>query len=531
MIQTRRVRHRQTAEGAYGLDAFCIRIESDPPLINPTTLAIRTDDAEDFSTFVHEYWHYLQNLTTVAGFSSFELFHDLAARFHETLVNNVDGTSIGSVGIHGTHGQVVQELLEIMRARRGEGCPAGIDNQDVAAFDILDVTIDEYALTRNGQQVPLSRVLLAVRVHLKDGTAADADVLFGQLCIEEGIAYEIDRMVAGGGPGTPAVDNASPFPYLVLRELACARSDVDVHRIDLIALATLSLLTTDPAVNFLNMLDDFGVRRTAGETVAQALDGIWQSLRTHSEQVINLIIDHDMPSIVADYQGRGLLQHAVEYLAENYTDLLRRRLQNPFFDIHPFTNNNLNREVLEQLFRQILPCDTIQSLSGDEHAVTRDLLVTFGVPPERWTRLGYRPADFLRTLECQVDYLFAHLCNSGFLASANTDSRCPFYSVCGLSLRRDHPELCRESPWEAFDPGQPYHCWYGTAVASTLGIVVMHSLVGDPSIPERERAAIHAAVQGRAHEIWESEHRPNGCDWAHWLQAKAELGVAQDVII
>lgn len=531
MIQTRRVRRRQAAEGAYYPDAFSIRIESDPPLINPTTLAMRTDDAEDFSTFVHEYWHYLQNLTTVAGFSSFELFHDLAARFHETLVNNGDGTSVGSAGILGTHGPVVQELLEIMDARRGEDCPAGIDDQDVDAFDILDVTIDEHALTRNGQQVPLGRVRLSVRLRLNDGTETDADMLFGQLCIEEGIAYEIDRMVAGGGPGTPAADNAPPFPYLVLRELACARSDADVHRIDLIALATLALLTTDPAVSFLDMLDDFGVRRTAGETSDQALDGIWQGLRAHSEQVIRLIIDHDMPSIVAAYQGRGLLQHAVEYLAENYTDLLRRRLQDPFFDIRAFTNNNLNRAALEQLFRQTLPCDTIQSLSGDEHAVARDLLVTFGVPPERWTRLGYRPSDFLRTLECQVDYLLAHLGNSGFLASANTDSRCPFYTVCGLSLRRDHSELCRGSPWGAFDPGQPYHCWYGTAVASTLGVVVMRSLVGDPSIPERERAAIRAAVQARAYEIWESEHRPNGCDWAHWFQAKAELGVVQDVII
>lgn len=265
MILTRRVHRRQAAVGAYYPDAFSIRIESAPPLINPTTLAMRTDDAEDFSTFVHEYWHYIQNLTTVAGFSSFELFHDLAARFHETLVNNGDGTSVGSAGILGTHGQAVQELLEIM----DEACPAGIDEQEVDAFTIVDVAIDEYALSRNGHQVPLGRVRLTMKVQLNDGTETDAGMLFGQLCIEEGIAYEIDRMVAGGGPGTPAADNAPPFPYLVLRQLACAHSDVDVHRIDLIALATLALLTTDPAVNILDMLDDFGARRTAGDTAVQ----------------------------------------------------------------------------------------------------------------------------------------------------------------------------------------------------------------------------------------------------------------------
>ncbi len=531
MVLGRKSRRRQTAEGAYYPDAFSIRIESDPPLINPATLVMQTDNVEDFSTFVHEYWHFLQNLTTVAGFSSFELFHDLAARFHETLVQHANGMSVGSFGLLGAHADGVEELLEIMDARQGDDCPDGIDTRDVDTFEVVTVTIDEYALTRNGQQVPLGRVRLAVRVHLDDGTEADAELLFGQLCVEEGIAYEIDRMVAGGGPGTPATDNAPSFPYFVLRELARARSALDIHRIDLVALGTLALLTTDPAANFLDMLDDFGARRTAGETAAQALDGIWQALRPHSEQVINLIIDHDLPSIVAAYQGRGLLQYAAEYLAENYTNLLRRRLQDPFFDIRPFANNNLNRPALEQLFGQTLPCDTIQSLPGDEHVVTRDLLVTFGVPPQRWARLGYRPADFLRTLECQVDYLFAHLSNNGFLASADVESRCPFYTVCGLPLRRNHPEVCRETPWRAFDPAQPHHCWYGTAVASIMGIVAVRALVGDPSIAERERAAIRAGVQTRAYEIWESEGRQHGRDCAHWFRAKAELGIAEDVIV
>jgi hypothetical protein len=68
-------------------------------------------------------------------------------------------------------------------------------------------------------------------------------------------------------------------------------------------------------------------------------------------------------------------------------------------------------------------------------------------------------------------------------------------------------------------------------VASTLGIVAIRNLVGDPSIPVRERAAIHAAVRRRAYEIWESEHRPDGRDRAHWFQAKVELGIARDAII
>jgi Protein of unknown function (DUF2934) len=35
----------------------------------------------------------------------------------------------------------------------------------------------------------------------------------------------------------------------------------------------------------------------------------------------------------------------------------------------------------------------------------------------------------------------------------------------------------------------------------------------------------------RAYEIWEIENRPHGRDWAHWLEANLELGIAEHVII
>lgn len=251
-----------------------------------------------------------------------------------------------------------------------------------------------------------------------------------------GFGSRWERTNSGAGIG------GAGFPYLVLLELAQSHATVSIHRIDLAAIGTPALLTTDPAANFLDLLDDFAARRTAGETVPQALDAVWQSLHPHHcEEVINLIIDHNLPSIVAAYQGRRLLRPAVEYLAKNETRLLRRRLQEPLFDILPFANNNLNRGSLELLFRVTLPCDVIQSLPGDEDAVTRDMLVTFGVPPERWARLGYRPSYFLRTLKCLIDYLFAHLGDTEFFASADVESRCPFYTVCGLPLRRNHPEV------------------------------------------------------------------------------------------
>lgn len=46
----------------------------------------------------------------------------------------------------------------------------------------------------------------------------------------------------------------------------------------------------------------------------------------------------------------------------------------------------------------------------------------------------------------------------------------------------------------------------------------------DPSAQERDRMA----VQNRAYEIWERDNRPRGNDWAHWFQAKSDLGIHLD---
>jgi hypothetical protein len=51
------------------------------------------------------------------------------------------------------------------------------------------------------------------------------------------------------------------------------------------------------------------------------------------------------------------------------------------------------------------------------------------------------------------------------------------------------------------------------------------------SVPVELRAAIRSAVQKHAYGIWECEHQQHGRDWAHWFQAKADLGIPEDFIV
>ena len=49
--------------------------------------------------YIHEYWHYLQNTTTIAGFYSFALSQQLMALFSHTGRSPTTGESSGSAAL------------------------------------------------------------------------------------------------------------------------------------------------------------------------------------------------------------------------------------------------------------------------------------------------------------------------------------------------------------------------------------------------------------------------------------------------
>jgi hypothetical protein len=536
-LRRRLPRRWSNVAGSYSPNAFAIRLPADTAVIDPASLQLVQNDPEAVAVLIHEYWHYLQNLTTVAGFMSLLLQQDFARAFSETLVAAGDGTSVGSDAVGGHLPDQVEELTAILDAREGGLTVPNIDEGEVESFRVTGVHEDDYTLTRNGQPVPLRRVVLDVEAEMSDGSTQTGHLLFGQACVEEGVAYLVDRMVAANGVGAAAAENSPPFPYWVLRELALTGSPVDLTAIEIASLGTLSLLTPDPAGNFLALRDDYAGARAAGRSIREALGGVWQQLRPGVEQFVGVIVQHELPGLRAMHRGRGLMESAAEWLARQYTTALEQRLRDPLFDLEPFAHNRLDRAALSRLLRTVLPCDVILGRTGDPHAVERDLIVAFGVPG--LTANGYGLSDILRTLESQVNFVLSHLGADSFLPSADVEQDrmtlpddevppCPFYSACGLQLRRDNAATCFRRPWRIFDAGRGANCWYGTAVACTLGPVRVNNVIRDPRELEEEHRRIVRAVERRAYEIWEERGREGDNDWAHWFQARRELGIPDD---
>jgi hypothetical protein len=239
------------------------------------------------------------------------------------------------------------------------------------------------------------------------------------------------------------------------------------------------------------------------------------------------------------HRDRGLMEGAAEWLAEQYAAALGRRLTDPLFDLRPFTHNRINRADLGRLLRTMLPCDIIVERAGEIHKVERDVIVSFGMPG--LTSLGYSLSYILRTLHAQVDFVLAHLGTNSFGSSVEVERQqaaipddairpCPFYTACGLDLRRNQAETCFRRPWRIFNPGGT-NCWYGTAVSCTLGVTRVTNVIRDPRELEAGHARIVRAVKRRAYEIWKERDCERSNDWAHWFQARCELGIPDDYFV
>lgn len=502
---------------------------------DPETFAINLADPARLAIFVHEYWHYLQNLTTVAGFMSLVLQQDFVAAFSQTLHVTGDGRSIGSDAISADLTNHVRELRALFQARNGDDRVPGINQREMIDFRITSVDEDEYELTRVGRSVPLRRIVLNIDAEMNDGSHQLGQLRFGQLCVEEGVAYLVDRMVASAGHGV-AGDDAPFFPYRVLRVLALTGSAIDMSPIEIAALGTLSLMTPDPAGVFLELRDGYVHYRQEGRSILEALDAVWQDMREDIERIVRIIIDHDLSDLVSRQHDRGLIEHAFRWLAEKYESLLQRRLEDPFFDLRPFTHNAIQLHDLVTLLRNVVCCDVFIERAGIVHDIERDRIIAFGTPGI--SNNGASVSDYLRTLEAQNNYAISHIGRNSIVDSdtvehylaAQPEDRtrpCPFYRSCGLALRRESGEICFRRPWRIYNPGQ-LHCWYGAAVICTVGTTQGVNVIQDPRQLALEYEHLTQAVRLRAHELWEESGRTDGHDVTDWMTARAELGIAEE---
>lgn len=406
---------------------------------------------EGATVLMHEYWHYLQNVSTVAGVREFLRWQNIVGVFSKTLQAHGDGSSVGADALSDDERTAIIRLLERSKATRGDRAPEGRGGSNELLSRVTEV---------NGRRIQLS---LTKRGY--DIGAASYEL--GTAAIEESVAWLVEAETAA----LFRADMHPPpeFPYRTLERLAEFVLGRKLEGPVLAGIGTLSLLWEDPGKRLVPLLQAF---RSLAEQEGD-LAGLRKLAACHVAQVeaFRIQVRSELDNLLKMQEGRGLSERAMAHYAATIDSALERRTRDPLFDLAPFldeTDESGRKDRLSALVGELPPCD-VEMLLKDENGALAPKLVTFDPRADPVSGLGL--SQHLRAFQAQVHHAWAHT-RTGTPVDSRTlrSAPCPYLASCSHPLRTEQPSICEASPWLHARASVDL-CWYAAGVAASLGTV------------------------------------------------------------
>jgi hypothetical protein len=347
------------AAGAYQPNHFLITLDAATPFVSGADDDPKNDN-DHLHVFIHEYWHYWHNISTVSGFKSFAFTQHLLAHFGNTLLPRADGTSVGGGCLDPSHADDVATLLELSLDLDGDGAP---EPDWLSDFD-LDFSVKAVRETdgelsyQGGRKAPNPHVMLDVEVTWPDGRRVSSEMTLGSLAIEESIAFLVEEQVRAGLPRV-GYEPPPAFPYRVVERVYEHLVGPASSPYYPAALGTLGLLATHPGLAFVTFVQMFKKARDGGlddeQALARVITGAGQALGGP----IDPILTSDLSELVDMHSGRGLPEGALDHVSGLFQRALDLRKQDPLFDLQIVFPRG-NAAALQAHQSAFPPCDLLQ---------------------------------------------------------------------------------------------------------------------------------------------------------------------------
>ncbi len=404
------------------------------------------------SYFFHEWIHYLHNVSTVHSMSAYSSFIGLWNAFRYT--TDELGLGQGRFITSSAEELKTQSHLDVIRStRRPEDEPL-LGNPSV---DMCRIVSCMPAGNFNGKPDHLD---VSVEVINNLGDVVTYPKVIGPTEIIESVAYLLESHFLVRGFNHPP-SSTRVFPYHTLTLLARhIAPELDDNIVLMCGLASLqSTFPTDAVIQFLNVCHGFrkngedAIEWLTAETVKQLRDNE-PALRAGLKQI------HDM------FPVPGGVERAVKETVAFMEKNLDLRLDNPFFELD-FVDQirEAGPDNFDQLMNRLMQthgiCSCRQERAGFDDEIERDDLFNFAVAAS-----DDRLTDARLAMLASVDFLIRHLLADGsFMATADLQNRkCPFFSSCRESTRRDHATDCATQPWKSVHTSPPTPCSYAQGV-------------------------------------------------------------------
>lgn len=397
--------------GFYEPGFLHLRVNTDEDISDLNNLY--KNSPEKFSTFLHEYIHFLQDVTTPSGLMSAGFYIDFIKDVNWTIRN--DGKPEFNVPVEITNNNNIEANVKLRLLYRGE-----TNGSNYAKYDCY-LPENEVIVDKDGNEKKPTKY----RVFYYDlMTRERKSFLFGFACLKEYVAHAIQKKFI------PTTDHPD-VPYQIAEQIVSKEyPEFGNDPMHLVALCDASLMCFHPAEMFFNMIDRMKASKFIPLDTKGIYDFAFQNLTFHGQNGVETveslfvkIVDHTDKQFFDTLQSVPFLPnyHWLKLILDRAKKL---RLNNPNFMTELVENEHKLSNFFFDIFRSL----------GTPFFTNKKELGGF-VPPNDIEEIPSQPYQLL---------VFKQIINvySG-------QRNCSLYNFCKSSQGEDITnEHCKISPWE-----------------------------------------------------------------------------------
>jgi hypothetical protein len=227
----------------------------------PVTLPVVEMDDKDFGTFLHEYIHYLQHITTMYGVRIGTMFNHMYAIYRDYLVNHKNETITLPLELWKQDKKIGNFIEHFNKVKGSSKCDYNVDAVEIYPQDIKNAN-------NNKTAVPVGIY------DFENEKVVENAFQFGYMCIIESMADMVQSFIY------PNAAHLS-VPYKTVQMICQSiHPDIASDKKKMIALCLCALQCDNPGARFFEILNTFNENKNLKKT----------GLELYSDFLANMVI-------------------------------------------------------------------------------------------------------------------------------------------------------------------------------------------------------------------------------------------------
>lgn len=396
--------------------------------------------------FFHEWIHFLHNVSTFNGLSSFSLQVVLWSNFRWTM--NENGCSSGSETMepeHIAHNKKFLQYLSSSKSKNNNYLPFQDQPDELLLTKVELVEHDEV----DGDLISTS--LIKCEFQYKENSYT---VNVGTLEIIESVAFMLETMLVLKMNGVPQIAPADPY-HLV--ECLAGGIAPSLGKNNIICCMLTSLQHNDPPRLLLTLLNE--IEKLTEDNKHDVLVEYAKNNLNDLSNIVDSQLDQIRSMFPVDEPMGAFIKLTLDRIESN----LAYRKEDPFFELSIVDEISKSPKNFDDILSKYGGCSVIQKRPGDDDQVLRDVMYDIDVPGHDDTvSFGWKMAH------ASFQFVLKHFNMLGEIKRTDSVSyKCPFYTVCNSSLRASHSNICAVNPWQSKHLADNNGCYYAAAINAT----------------------------------------------------------------